>query len=70
MCHYFEAKVKHDGCEATPKHVVPTRKWDRCEEAQKTGYTCTDATPAKGLNGQVIQVASMRTHGACPRCLS
>jgi hypothetical protein len=54
MCHYFEVKVKYDGCTANPKHVVSTKKWDLCNKAKETGYKCVDATPAKGTNGQVI----------------
>jgi hypothetical protein len=35
MCHYFEVKVKYDGCEANPKRLVSTKKHDRCDEAKK-----------------------------------
>jgi len=70
MCYYFEAKLKYKDCEADPKHTVTTTKYDRCDEARKTGYTCADAKPAKGKNGEVIQMGTSIKPGKCPTCCS
>lgn len=57
MCVYMEYKSTYNGCAASPKHVITTRKYDTdgCEKFKKSGHTCDEeATPAKGLNGEVI----------------
>jgi hypothetical protein len=41
-----------------------------CQKARDIGYTCVDATPVKGLNGELIQLGTTKKTGACPRCLS
>jgi hypothetical protein len=58
MCHYVEYTEKYTLCEAAPKHVITKTRYDRCDTARETGYTCVDATPAKGLNGKPIQLAT------------
>jgi hypothetical protein len=70
MCYYFEVKVVYKECEKSPKHINTTTKYDRCSEAIETGYPCVDAKPAKGKNGEVIQMASTARPGKCPKCLS
>lgn len=73
MCNFIEYKVKYDRCTVDPKHVIPVRKYDTdgCKKYKETGYNCGDeATPAKGINGEVIQLASTTQPGACPQCLS
>lgn len=37
-----------DECEADLKHAISRRNYDKCKEAEETGYMCDDATPAKG----------------------
>jgi hypothetical protein len=70
MCYYFEAKIWYKDCEADPKHVIKTTKYDRCNEAHKKGYVCEDAKPATGKNGEMIQMGTSKRPGKCPRCLS
>lgn len=70
MCHYLDQKVHYQKCANKPKHINNKRSWDKCPKALKEGYTCTDATPAKGKNGKVILMASTTQKGSCPKCLS
>ncbi|KAF1994492.1 hypothetical protein P154DRAFT_527052 [Amniculicola lignicola CBS 123094] len=70
MCHYFEATIKYKECEKDPNHVVKTTRYNRCDEARETGFVCVNATPAKGKNGQVIQMGTSTQPGKCPACLS
>lgn len=72
MCTYVEIEEKYTGCTASPKHVITKKKYDTdgCQKAKDSGYHCSDeATPVKGLNGQVIQFGSSKKPGPCPRCL-
>ncbi|RSL94135.1 hypothetical protein CEP52_012825 [Fusarium oligoseptatum] len=62
MCHYFETKIIYKACTNKPaKHINHKTQYDRCEKSLKEGYPCVDATPAKGLNGQIIQMGSTYT---------
>jgi hypothetical protein len=70
MCHYLDYTEKYDQCTADPTHVVSQRRYDKCQIAIDTGNTCTDATPAKGKNGELIQLGTSRRNGTCPKCLS
>ena len=70
MCTYIEYSEKYSGYLSESKHVIKKKRYDRCPEAKASGYPCDDAKPAKGLNGNVIQLATSTQTGACPRCLS
>ncbi|KAF2685727.1 hypothetical protein K458DRAFT_416936 [Lentithecium fluviatile CBS 122367] len=70
MCHYFESKTQFKDCEADPQHVISRRRYDKCDEAKRTGYTCVNAQPAKGENGEVIMTGTSKRPGKCPTCLS
>jgi hypothetical protein len=70
MCHYIEYGEKYSDCLQPSKHVVLKKKYHKCQKAKDTGYHCVDATPAKGLNGELIQLATSRRTGACQKCLS
>lgn len=70
MCHYIEYGEKYSECSQPSKHVVLKKRYDKCQKARDTGYTCADATPAKGLNDEPIQLGTSKKTGACPRCLS
>jgi hypothetical protein len=61
----------YTGCKKKDgKHVISKMKYDWCDKAKADGYVCTDAIPAKGLNGEVIQFGTTHQSGACPKCLS
>lgn len=70
MCHYFEVKLVYKGCMKGPKHMHFNKKYDRCEKSPVKDYLCVNATPAKGLNGEIIQMTSTRRPGECPKCYS
>ena len=70
MCHYIEYSEKYNQCLADVKHVVKKIRYDKCQKAIDSGYACVDAMPAKGLNGELIQLQTSKRAGACPRCLS
>lgn len=56
MCNFVDQKIKYTGCKKKDgKHVISKMKYDWCDKAKAEGYACTDATPAKGLNDEVIQ---------------
>jgi hypothetical protein len=70
MCNNIEYGEKYSSCTHPSKHVIKKRRYDKCQKALDTGYTCDDATPAKGLNGEPIQIGTSKKTGACPSCLS
>jgi hypothetical protein len=45
---------RYSKCRAQPRHIQPRRSWDECTKAKANGHHCADATPAKGLNGEVL----------------
>ena len=72
-CTKIEYKGSFDGCTATPKHMNTITKYSNsdCDEHKGTSSNCgEEATAAKGLNGEPIQLGSTSRPGPCPKCLS
>jgi hypothetical protein len=65
-----QAPLRGRDCEADPKHVISRRQYDRCDEAKNNGFSCEDAQPAKGENGEDIMTGTSKRPGKCPSCLS
>ena len=54
MCYYIDLSFYYKRCRASPCYIQFERKWDECIKAKANGHRCPDASPAKGLNGEVI----------------
>jgi hypothetical protein len=68
MCHYYDQKFYYSKCIGDPRHIVKDTKWDECAKAKANGHRCADASPAKGLNGEVLVHGSSKRKGDCPEC--
>lgn len=69
MCYYMDLFFYYKNCRASPRHIQSERNWDECKRAKANGHRCYDASPAKGLNGEVIQLAASQSREMeCPQC--
>jgi hypothetical protein len=50
--------------------MIITTKYDWCDKAYKTSYTCVNAKPVTRKNGEIIQIGISKRPGKCLRCLS
>lgn len=72
MCYYTDTSYIPAKCPV--KHKIQKRRVDSsdCEKFKQTGLVCVgdDLKPARGLNGEIIQLATYHKDTPCERCLS